>query len=29
MDNQKVISVQQMTKRFGNFTAVDAISFDV
>src|SRR5262245_54581966 len=29
MDNQKVISVQQLTKRFGHFTAVDAISFDV
>jgi ABC-2 type transport system ATP-binding protein len=29
MDNQKVISVQQLTKRFGDFTAVDAISFDV
>ena len=29
MDNQKVISVHQLTKRFGDFTAVDAISFDV
>jgi len=29
MNNQKVISVQQLTKRFGDFTAVDAISFDV
>src|SRR6185436_8150555 len=26
---QKVISVHQLTKRFGDFTAVDAISFDV
>src|SRR4026207_1315653 len=29
MDNQKVISVQQLTKKFGDFIAVDAISFDV
>ena len=29
MDNQKVISVQELTKRFGDFTAVDAISFEV
>src|SRR6185436_9395561 len=26
---QKVISVHQLTKQFGDFTAVDAISFDV
>src|SRR5688572_29831368 len=29
MDKQKVISAEQLTKRFGKFTAVDAISFDV
>src|SRR4030095_15342155 len=29
MGNQKVISVQHLTKRFGDFTAVDAITFDV
>lgn len=28
-DRKKVISVSQVTKRFGDFTAVDAISFDV
>ena len=27
--NDKVITAEQLTKRFGNFTAVDAISFDV
>ena len=29
MDNGFAISVKDLTKRFGNFTAVDAISFDV
>jgi ABC-2 type transport system ATP-binding protein len=29
MSNQTTISVTDLTKRFGNFTAVDAISFDV
>jgi ABC-2 type transport system ATP-binding protein len=29
MNNQKVITTYQLTKRFGDFTAVDAISFDV
>ena len=29
MNEQKAISVSQLTKRFGNFTAVDHISFDV
>ena len=29
MDEQKVISVQELTKRFGAFTAVDNITFDV
>lgn len=29
MNNEFVISVTDLTKRFGNFTAVDAISFDV
>src|ERR1044071_66359 len=29
MDNDKVITANQLTKRFGDFTAVDAISFDV
>jgi ABC-2 type transport system ATP-binding protein len=29
MDNNKVIQVKELTKMFGNFTAVDAISFDV
>ncbi len=29
MEREKVIEVQNLTKRFGNFTAVDAISFDV
>lgn len=29
MSNQATISVTDLTKRFGNFTAVDAISFDV
>jgi ABC-2 type transport system ATP-binding protein len=28
-DRKKVISVSQLTKRFGDFTAVDSISFDV
>ena len=26
---EKVIEVQQLTKKFGEFTAVDHISFDV
>lgn len=29
MDRKKVISVQELTKRFGSFTAVDNITFDV
>jgi ABC-2 type transport system ATP-binding protein len=29
MDRKKVISVQELTKRFGSFTAVDSITFDV
>src|SRR5690349_1471093 len=29
MTEQPIISTQQLTKRFGGFTAVDAISFDV
>jgi len=29
MTEQSIISTQQLTKRFGDFTAVDAISFDV
>lgn len=29
MTEQPIISTQQLTKRFGDFTAVDAISFDV
>ncbi len=29
MDNDKAISVRNLTKRFGSFTAVDHISFDV
>jgi ABC-2 type transport system ATP-binding protein len=29
MNKQKVISVQELTKRFGSFTAVDKITFDV
>lgn len=29
MNEQAIISTQQLTKRFGDFTAVDAISFDV
>lgn len=29
MDKKKVISVQALTKRFGSFTAVDNITFDV
>lgn len=29
MSDEKVISVQNLTKRFGSFTAVDNISFDV
>jgi ABC-2 type transport system ATP-binding protein len=29
MNNNKVITADQLTKRFGNFTAVDAISFEV
>lgn len=29
MNPEKALSVQQLTKRFGSFTAVDAISFDV
>ena len=28
-DNNKVIVVENLTKKFGNFTAVDAISFEV
>lgn len=29
MENEKVITAHNLTKRFGGFTAVDAISFDV
>ncbi|MBL7735607.1 MAG: ABC transporter ATP-binding protein, partial [Chitinophagaceae bacterium] len=29
MDNDNIITVDKLTKRFGDFTAVDAISFDV
>ncbi|AWX44394.1 Monosaccharide-transporting ATPase [Flagellimonas maritima] len=29
MTNEKVIEVQDLTKKFGDFTAVDAITFDV
>jgi len=29
MDNSYVITAQQLTKRFGNFTAVDHVSFEV
>ena len=29
MENEIIISVDHLTKRFGNFTAVDAISFEV
>ncbi|OIR14156.1 putative ABC transporter ATP-binding protein YbhF [mine drainage metagenome] len=29
MENEKVITAKELTKRFGNFTAVDKISFDV
>jgi ABC-2 type transport system ATP-binding protein len=29
MSNSKAISVKNLTKRFGNFTAVDAITFDI
>lgn len=29
METEKVIDVQELTKRFGSFTAVDRISFDV
>jgi len=29
MSNEKVITADQLTKKFGDFTAVDAISFDV
>ena len=29
MNNEKVIQADKLTKRFGNFTAVDQISFDV
>lgn len=29
MSNDKVITADQLTRKFGNFTAVDAISFDV
>src|SRR5438552_13627905 len=29
MTEQPIISTQNLTKRFGDFTAVDAISFDV
>jgi drug efflux transport system ATP-binding protein len=29
MDNEKVITAEKLTKKFGDFTAVDAISFDV
>src|SRR5215510_5713537 len=29
MSNDKVITAEQLTKRFGEFTAVDAISFEV
>lgn len=29
METEKVIEVKQLSKRFGNFTAVDAISFEV
>src|SRR5665647_2927450 len=29
MTQEKIITADKLTKRFGNFTAVDAISFDV
>src|ERR1700741_227866 len=29
MQNEKIISTESLTKRFGDFTAVDKISFDV
>src|ERR1700741_3876814 len=29
MQNEKIISTESLTKRFGDFTAVDNISFDV
>jgi ABC-type uncharacterized transport system ATPase subunit len=29
MENEKVIIVKDLTKRFGGFTAVDKITFDV
>jgi ABC-2 type transport system ATP-binding protein len=29
MDKEKIIAVQNLTKKFGNFTAVNSISFDV
>lgn len=29
MDRQAIISVQDLTKKFGNFTAVDGVTFDV
>ena len=29
MQNEKIISTEALTKRFGDFTAVDNISFDV
>ena len=29
MESNKVITAEQLTKKFGDFTAVDAISFDV
>ncbi len=29
MNNENVISVESLTKRFGDFVAVDHISFDV
>ncbi len=29
MENQKIIIVEKLTKKFGDFTAVDAITFDV
>ena len=29
MENEKIITTESLTKRFGDFTAVDHISFDV
>ncbi|MBD0286837.1 MAG: ABC transporter ATP-binding protein, partial [Flavisolibacter sp.] len=29
MPNDKVITAEKLTKRFGHFTAVDAVSFEI